>query len=122
MGSEALAALEEQLRELRVEAARQQEAARAQRQHQAAAGSPDEGSRVLKDLRQRIAELEEEIRRHRGGDSGVSLFIKQKQQCENLIKRKFFVVPAFEIYGGAGGLYDFGPPEGARPAVCLALA
>lgn len=29
---------------------------------------------------------------------------------EDLLLRKFFYVPAFEIYGGVGGLYDFGPP------------
>lgn len=28
---------------------------------------------------------------------------------EDLLKRKFFVVPAFEIYGGMAGLFDFGP-------------
>lgn len=25
------------------------------------------------------------------------------------MKRKFFVVPAFEIYGGVAGFYDYGP-------------
>jgi len=29
---------------------------------------------------------------------------------ENILLRKFFYVPAFEIYGGVGGLYDWGPP------------
>ncbi|KAL8274201.1 hypothetical protein Esti_001886 [Eimeria stiedai] len=109
MGAETLSALEQQLRQLRVEAARQQEAARAQRQQQAAAGAPDEASEVVRELRQKIAKLEEEVRRHKG-DSAVPLFVKQRQRCENLIKRKLFVVPAFEIYGGAGGLYDYGPP------------
>ncbi|KAL8426045.1 hypothetical protein Efla_001963 [Eimeria flavescens] len=108
-GGEPLAALEQQLQRLRVEAARQQEAARAQRQQQAAAGGADEAAAALAELRRRIGRLEEEIRRQKGGDS-LSPFQKNKQQCENLIKRKFFVVPAYEIYGGVGGLYDFGPP------------
>lgn len=29
---------------------------------------------------------------------------------ETLLRRRFFIAPAFEIYGGAAGLYDFGPP------------
>jgi len=30
-------------------------------------------------------------------------------KCEDLLKRRFFYTPAFEIYGGVAGLYDFGP-------------
>ncbi|XP_066921530.1 glycine--tRNA ligase-like [Clytia hemisphaerica] len=30
-------------------------------------------------------------------------------KCEDLLKRRFFYAPAFEIYGGVAGLYDFGP-------------
>lgn len=33
----------------------------------------------------------------------------QRKDVEDLLKRKFFVVQAFEIYGGVAGLYDFGP-------------
>lgn len=25
------------------------------------------------------------------------------------MRRRFFVIPAFEIYGGVAGLYDYGP-------------
>jgi glycyl-tRNA synthetase (class II) len=35
--------------------------------------------------------------------------------------RKFFYVPAFEIYGGVAGLYDFGPPGCAVKANLLAF-
>ena len=28
---------------------------------------------------------------------------------ENVMKRRFFVVPSFQIYNGIAGLYDFGP-------------
>jgi glycyl-tRNA synthetase len=28
---------------------------------------------------------------------------------EDLMTRRFFYIPAFEIYGGVGGLYDYGP-------------
>merc|ERR1712180_42316 len=30
-------------------------------------------------------------------------------KLEDLLKRRFFYAPAFEIYGGVAGLYDFGP-------------
>lgn len=29
---------------------------------------------------------------------------------ESLLRRRFFIAPAFEIYGGVAGLYDYGPP------------
>eukprot|EP00768_Dysnectes_brevis_P002648 gnl/Dysnectes_brevis/1958_a2249_1996.p1 GENE.gnl/Dysnectes_brevis/1958_a2249_1996~~gnl/Dysnectes_brevis/1958_a2249_1996.p1 ORF type:complete len:640 (+),score=288.05 gnl/Dysnectes_brevis/1958_a2249_1996:31-1920(+) len=34
----------------------------------------------------------------------------EKPTLENVLKRRFFVVPSFEIYGGVSGLYDLGPP------------
>lgn len=33
----------------------------------------------------------------------------KRAECEDLLKRKFFIVPSFEIYGGVSGFYDFGP-------------
>lgn len=32
-----------------------------------------------------------------------------RAKCEDLLKRRFFYTPSFEIYGGVAGLYDFGP-------------
>ncbi|KAF2012627.1 glycyl-tRNA synthetase-like protein [Aaosphaeria arxii CBS 175.79] len=32
---------------------------------------------------------------------------------EQLMKRRFFYTPAFDIYGGVSGLYDYGPPGSA---------
>eukprot|EP00357_Protocruzia_adherens_P026662 CAMPEP_0114977724 /NCGR_PEP_ID=MMETSP0216-20121206/3400_1 /TAXON_ID=223996 /ORGANISM="Protocruzia adherens, Strain Boccale" /LENGTH=627 /DNA_ID=CAMNT_0002338821 /DNA_START=66 /DNA_END=1949 /DNA_ORIENTATION=- len=34
---------------------------------------------------------------------------KDKDLVANLLKSRMFVIPSFEIYGGVGGLYDFGP-------------
>ncbi len=40
----------------------------------------------------------------------MDLTVKYKRrEVEDLLKRKFFVVPAFEIYGGVAGFFDFGP-------------
>ncbi|CDZ97614.1 glycine-trna ligase [Phaffia rhodozyma] len=33
-----------------------------------------------------------------------------KPQFEQLMAKRFFYTPAFEIYGGVAGLYDYGPP------------
>ncbi|KAH8740558.1 glycyl-tRNA synthetase [Cryptosporidium ryanae] len=35
---------------------------------------------------------------------------ENRESLENLLKRRFFVAPSFEIYGGVAGLYDYGPP------------
>ncbi|ORZ34047.1 hypothetical protein BCR44DRAFT_1436998 [Catenaria anguillulae PL171] len=33
-----------------------------------------------------------------------------REALENMLTRRFFVAPSFEIYGGTAGLFDFGPP------------
>lgn len=33
----------------------------------------------------------------------------KRKECDDLLKRKFFYTPSFDIYGGVSGLYDFGP-------------
>ena len=33
----------------------------------------------------------------------------KREEVENLLKRKFFTAPSFEIYGGVSGFYDYGP-------------
>lgn len=33
----------------------------------------------------------------------------KRSEIENLLKRRYFFRPAFEIYGGVSGLYDYGP-------------
>lgn len=105
---ESLADLQRRLVQLRVTAAKQNEDARSLRQQHAPAADIEAASIQLGKTRQEIVELEHKLLKHQG--QNVPSFIKYKQQCENLLKRKFFVVPAFEIYGGVGGLYDFGPP------------
>ncbi|KXN89030.1 Putative glycine--tRNA ligase [Leucoagaricus sp. SymC.cos] len=39
-----------------------------------------------------------------------------KVRLEALLNRRFFYAPAFEIYGGVAGLYDYGPPGSALQA------
>lgn len=33
-----------------------------------------------------------------------------REGAEGLLKRRFFIAPSFEIYGGVAGLFDYGPP------------
>ena len=33
----------------------------------------------------------------------------KRKDVEDLMKRKFFTVPSFEIYGGVAGFFDYGP-------------
>lgn len=42
-------------------------------------------------------------------------------RLEELLKKRFFYAPAFSIYGGVAGLYDYGPPGCALQANILGL-
>ncbi len=61
--------------------------------------------------------------------SSHSIIIKPKMSTtpfsrtkfEELMKRKFFYAPAFSIYGGVAGLYDYGPPGCALQANIIDL-
>ena len=43
-----------------------------------------------------------------------------KSNLEDLLIKRFFYAPAFEIYGGVAGLYDYGPPGSALQANIIA--
>ena len=44
-----------------------------------------------------------------------------RTRVEELVKKRFFYAPAFSIYGGVAGLYDYGPPGCALQANMLNL-
>jgi glycyl-tRNA synthetase len=44
-----------------------------------------------------------------------------KQALDDCIMRRMFYIPAFEIHGGVGGLFDYGPPGCAMKENMLAL-
>ena len=33
-----------------------------------------------------------------------------REQLESVLRGRFFYAPAFDLYGGVSGLYDYGPP------------
>ncbi|KAK9380882.1 uncharacterized protein V2V93DRAFT_380332 [Kockiozyma suomiensis] len=39
-----------------------------------------------------------------------------RENLESVLKRRFFYAPAFDLYGGVSGLYDYGPPGCALQA------
>ncbi|KDR70194.1 hypothetical protein GALMADRAFT_255055 [Galerina marginata CBS 339.88] len=43
-----------------------------------------------------------------------------KSRLDALLNRRFFYAPAFEIYGGVAGLYDYGPPGSSLQANIIA--
>nr|CEL67199.1 TPA: TRNA synthetase Gly, related [Neospora caninum Liverpool] len=96
--------LAEQLRELRVKVTQNAEKVRLLKQANASAEEIAAGVDTLVRLRAQVSELEKQL------ESTRPLYYQLRSQCENLLKRRFFVVPSYEIYGGVGGLYDFGPP------------
>jgi glycyl-tRNA synthetase len=44
-----------------------------------------------------------------------------RAELEDLLKRRFFIAPAFSAYHGVAGLYDFGPPGCAVKANIISL-
>lgn len=42
-----------------------------------------------------------------------------RKAFDDLVLRKMYVVPAFEIHGGVKGLYDLGPPACALKVGCV---
>jgi len=107
----------------------------------------NESNQELEDLRQRVKEQGDLVRELKnknapGSDLDVALrelkarkkILENKEKelappeakfdrakLEDLLKRRFFFIPSFEIYGGVAGLYDFGPPGCAMEANILSL-
>lgn len=66
----------------------------------------------LTQLRLQLAELEKLA-------APVEIF--QRKAFDELILRKMYVVPSFEIHNGPAGLFDYGPPACALKSNMLAL-
>jgi glycyl-tRNA synthetase len=44
-----------------------------------------------------------------------------RQVLDSMLRRRMFYTPAFEVYGGVAGLYDYGPPGCALQANVIDL-
>jgi glycyl-tRNA synthetase len=81
-------------------------------------GAPAENVKAAVDVLKKLkAQLEMEIAKQ-GPDTDM-LSKSDKKAMDDLLIRKMFVVPSFEIYGGIAGFYDFGPPACALKANLL---
>ena len=56
--------------------------------------------KILQELKK---QLEEEVKKQEPEDDF------DKDTFDDVLLRKMFVIPSYEIYGGVAGLYDFGP-------------
>lgn len=54
-------------------------------------------------------------------ESKVAPTVAQRTRIDELLRKRFFYAPAFSIYGGTAGLYDYGPPGCALQANILSL-
>jgi len=54
-------------------------------------------------------------------DCKVAPTAAQRARIDELLRKRFFFAPAFSIYGGIAGLYDYGPPGCALQANILSL-
>lgn len=81
-------------------------------------GAPAEQVKAAVDTLKRLkVQFEAELAKQ--GPDTDALSKADKKAMDDLLIRKMFVVPSFEIYGGIGGFYDFGPPACALKANLL---
>jgi len=95
-----IADLEEQVKNCRISVKEQGNLVKKLKEEKAATADVDLAVKELK-ARKRVLEQKELLL-----DPPDSF---DRGKCEDLLKRRFFYAPAFEIYGGVAGLYDFGP-------------
>jgi glycyl-tRNA synthetase len=77
-----------------------------------AAQIQEEVEKLLK-LREKLAEMQ------KAEQANTPVF--NRKGFDELILRKMYVVPAFEIHNGPAGLFDYGPPACALKVNVLAL-
>ena len=69
----------------------------------------DEISRAIEKLKQLKIDLNAEItRRKESGDVLIKSKEDFRQKVANSLESRLFYIPSFKIYGGVGGLYDYG--------------
>ena len=68
-------------------------------------------SQAIETLKQLKIDLNAEItRRKASGDSMIKSKEDFRVKVANSLESRLFYIPSFKIYGGVGGLYDYGPP------------
>ena len=87
---------------------RQQLQLRARRSAGGQGGAPqEEVTAAVNELKRLKIEPAAAAEAAAGSDNAMSA---EDRALDDMLLRRMFVVPAFEIHGGVAGLYDFGPP------------
>jgi len=68
--------------------------------------------KILLDLREKLAALSKDV---------APTEVLNRKAFDELILRKMYVIPSFEIHNGPAGLFDYGPPACALKANIFAL-
>jgi glycyl-tRNA synthetase len=94
--------LQDELDALNAQITKQGSAVRQLKKGGAAAEAIEEAVKALQALKISASGLSEKV------ESSAPKF--NRKAFDELVVRKMFVVPSFEIHGGVKGLYDLGPP------------
>lgn len=97
-----LSKLQDELDALNAQITKQGSAVRQLKKEGAAADAIDEAVKALQTLKITAATYAEKLQ---GSEAEFD-----RKAFDDLIIRKMFVVPSFEIHGGVKGLFDLGPP------------
>eukprot|EP00899_Mesostigma_viride_P021088 jgi/Mesvir1/28981/Mv17754-RA.1 len=119
-------ASEDEIKALEAEVAKKREAATTQgdtvRALKAAKADKDQIAAAIEALKNVKLELEAATKAYEAkagaGNKALSLEAFRSAVCSAL-ERRLFYIPAFKIYGGVAGLYDYGPPGCAVKANVL---
>lgn len=102
MSAEDEAKMQDELDALNAQVTKQGAAVRQLKKGGAAADAIDEAVKALQALKISAGELQVKLK---GNEPGFN-----RKSFDDLIIRKMFVVPSFEIHGAVKGLFDLGPP------------
>lgn len=105
MSSEEISKLQDELDALNAKITKQGSAVRQLKKDGASADDIGEAVKALQALKISAGELSEKLK----GDEPEF----NRKSFDDLVIRKMFVVPSFEIHGGVKGLFDLGPPATA---------
>jgi glycyl-tRNA synthetase len=112
-----LASLQDEIDALSAQITKQGGEVRTLKKGSADADMVGEAVKVLQQLKIGHKELVDKMEAVSGGKD-----VFNRQVFDELILRKMFVVPSFEIHGGVKGLFDLGPPACSLKVSCVELS
>ncbi|BBN16899.1 glycyl-tRNA synthetase [Marchantia polymorpha subsp. ruderalis] len=119
---EELEVLRTELLEKKTETEKQGEVVRALKGNKVDKKEIEEALQLLMKLKLEVQAKEKEITSKAAGSDGKGNSKESfRQQLNDTLTSRLFFIPAFKIYGGVAGLYDYGPPGCAIKANVLAL-